>query len=231
MSHPVNGTDVVLYKHDDALNVDYAFAAAKSCTFQIQADMKEVTSQTSAWYREFKADTANWSMSCEGLIKLQDYNYLYLTDLQKSRESILVKFVVDNGADGLVIYSGRAYIASITMTGPFNDAATYSVQLQGTGPYSQVGTSVTPAGILVQGGNVLRKEYTVPSESTSITIATILGASEILEIDRGSAAVTQILYAGSPVGNQIKVTLSGVTFQTSADQPFLAGEELVIIYK
>lgn len=231
MANPVNGTDIVLYKHDSVLNVDIPFAAAKSAVFQMQSDMKEVTSQTSAWYREFRPDTGSWSMSCEGLIKIQDYNYIYLSALQASRESILVKFVIDNAVEGLVIYSGYAYLSSFSINGPFNDAATYSVQLQGTGAWTQIGTSIVPSGILVQGGNVLRYEYTVSSESTTFTIAALIGASEILEIDRGSAVVSKIIYSGAPTGNAIKVNLSGVTFQTANDQPWLAGEEIVILYK
>ena len=94
MAHPVSGTDVVLYRHDPDLNVDVPFAAAKSCTMQIQTEMKEVTNQNSAFYRQFRPDISSWVMSCEGLIKMQDYNYLFLTTLQNSRESIEVRFVI-----------------------------------------------------------------------------------------------------------------------------------------
>ena len=81
----------------------------------------------------FKNDIASWTISCDGLITLENYGYLYLLNLQQSRASIQVKFVVDNGTLGLVIISGTCNLTSLQINGPWKDVATYAVSLQGTG--------------------------------------------------------------------------------------------------
>ncbi len=100
----VIGNNVMLYWHrtDVDPEVDVAFACSTNCTFNVNVDQKEVTSQSSAWFREFKNDVASWSVTCDGLITLTGFSYLFMLDKQLTREPIEVKFVVDNGVDGLV---------------------------------------------------------------------------------------------------------------------------------
>lgn len=226
MSNPVKGTDIMLYYHDVGTDTDIAFACAKNCALTITPTFKDVTDYTSAFFKKVKPDIAEWSVSVDGLIILQNYSYLFMTDLQQSRESILIKFVVDNGADGLVIYAGSVYIGGITLTGNFNEAGMYSTTLIGTGAYNSTGTQITPTGILVQGGVPTRFEGTSASESTSIVIASTIGASTILEFNRGGSNTTQIIYAGTPTGQQIKFDTTTGTFSTATDNPFAAGEEV-----
>lgn len=226
MSKPVLGNDVVLYKHNVTENTDVPFACAAECSMTITPSFKDVTDYASAFFKKTKPDIAEWSVSIQGLIILSNYSFLFLTSLQLSRESILMKFVVDCGADGLVIYAGNCYVGTIQLAGNFNEVATYTAQLVGTGAYNSTGTQVTPTGILVSGATPTRFQGAAVSDSVDLVVTSTIGASRILEFNRGGSNTTQIIYSGTPVNNQIKFTTATGTFTASADNPFVATEEV-----
>ena len=230
MSTPVIGTNMMLYYHDTGTDTDIPFACAKNCVFSISPTFKDVTDYTSAFYKKVKPDIAEWGISGDGLVILSNYSYLYLTTLQQARTSILVKFVIDNGTDGLVIYAGNVYVGQIQITGIFNDAGMYSFQLVGTGAWNSTGTQVTPTGIVVEGGSVTRFEYTVSAGGTVITISSTIGASTIVQLDRGGSNVVELIFTGSPTGNQVLWNPAG-TFTVAAGNEWLAGEQLSGLYK
>ena len=199
----VAGKNIILYYHNPITNTDIPFACSTNCTFSVQVGQKEVTSQTSAWYKEFKNDIASWTISCDGLITLENYGYLYLLNLQQSRASIQVKFVIDNGTLGLVIISGTCNLTSLQINGPWKDVATYAVSLQGTGAYGTTGTSVTPGGtVIVAGGIVSDKQYTAAGGETTITWTDMIGKT-CLYVSRGGIDVRDILTT-TPSGEQVQ---------------------------
>jgi predicted secreted protein len=198
----VTGKNIMLYYHNPITNTDIPFACSTNCTFSVQVGQKEVTSQSSAWYKEYKNDIATWTISCDGLITLENYGYLYLLNLQQSRASIQVKFVVDNGSLGLVIISGTCNLTSLQINGPWKDIATYAVSLQGTGAYGTTGTSVTPGGtVIVAGGVVSDKQYTAAGGETTITWTDMIGKT-CLYVSRGGVDVRNIVASGA-TGEQV----------------------------
>ena len=199
----VAGKNIMLYYHNPITNTDIPFACSTNCTFSVQVGQKEVTSQSSAWYKEYKNDIASWTISCDGLITLENYGYLYLLNLQQSRASIQVKFVIDNGTLGLVIISGTCNLTSLQINGPWKDVATYAVSLQGTGAYGTTGTSVTPGGtVIVAGGVVSDKQYTAAGGETTITWTDMIGKT-CLYVSRGGIDVRDILIT-TPSGEQVQ---------------------------
>jgi len=116
--------------------------ASTSCTFESSTEQVEVTSQTSAWFREYKNDVTTWTVSCDGFIAISGYSYLALMQKQLNRASIDVKFSINNdnadgsGTYGYSIISGTTNITSISLSAPVEGVSTYSLSLQGTGPYS-----------------------------------------------------------------------------------------------
>ena len=183
------------------LPVDVPFACSTNCTFDVQVGQKEVTSQSSAWYQEFKIDVATWSISCDGLITLNNFGYLNFLEIQKNRTPIQVKFVIDNGTEGLVIINGTCNLASFQMSAPFKDIGTYSVSLQGTGAYGTSGTSVNPSGTVLIGGNVFNKQYVAAGAETFITWTDMIGKT-CLYVSRGGVDVREIV-SGTPTGEQV----------------------------
>jgi predicted secreted protein len=224
MANAVNGKNVILYWHrtDVDPEVDVAFACSTNCNFNVNVEQKEVTSYSSAWFREYKNDLASWSLTCDGLIILSGFSYLFMLQKQLDREPIEVKFVIDNGVDGLVIINGIANITSIDIAGPVRDVATYNVSLQGSGAYNITGTQVDPSGVIIVGANPVKtKGYTASGGETSITFADTIGYA-CLYVSRGGVDAQNILTTGTPTGDDVKfISATGVlTF----GRPLAAGE-------
>ncbi len=214
----------MLYYHrtDVEPEVDVAFACSTNCTFNVNVDQKEVTSQSSAWFREYKNDVATWNVTCDGLITLTGFSYLFMLEKQLAREPIEIKFVVDNGVDGLTIINGTCNISSLAINAPYKDVATYNVSLQGTGAYNTTGTEVDPSGVIIVGSNPVKtKGYTAAGGETSITFADTIGYA-CLYVSRGGVDAQNILTTGVPTGDDVKfVSATGVlTF----GRPLAAGE-------
>jgi predicted secreted protein len=209
----VIGNNVMLYWHrtDVDPEVDVAFACSTNCTFNVSVDQKEVTSQSSAWFRQFKNDIASWSVTCDGLITLSGFSYLFMLEKQLAREPIEIKFVVDNGVDGLTIINGICNITSLAINAPQKDVATYNVSLQGSGAYNTTGTEVDPSGVIIVGANPVKtKGYTASGGETSITFADTIGYA-CLYVSRGGVDAQNILTTGVPTGDDVKfVSATGV---------------------
>jgi len=208
MAENVIGKNIMLYYHEPPSETyptgrDIPFSCSTNCTFSVNVDQKEVTSQTSAWYREFKNDIATWTVTCDGLITLDGYGYLFLLQQQQNRTTILVKFVVDNGVDGLVIISGNCNLTSLQINAPYKDIATYSVSLQGTGAYGTTGTTINPQGVVIAGGATIMKQYTAAGGETTITWTDLIG-NTCLYVSRGGVDVREILTTGVPTNDQVK---------------------------
>ena len=194
--------------------------ASTSCTFESSTEQVEVTSQTSAWFREFKNDVTSWSVNCDGFVALSGYSYLALMQKQLDRASIEVKFSIDNdnadGSDtyGYSVISGTTNITSLSLSAPVEGASTYSLSLQGTGAYSISGTQVIDGGLVIAtGGVTLMKQYDATGGETSITWTDTIGKT-CLYVSRGGLDVREISTSGTPTGDQI-VFISGtgvVTF-------------------
>ena len=203
MADKVIGKNIMLYRYDAITETDIPFACSTNAAFTVNVDQKEVTSQSSAWYREYRNDIASWQITCDGLVTLDNYGYLFLLEQQQNRETILVKFVIDNGVDGLVIISGNANLTSLSINGPYKDIATYSVTLQGTGAYGTSGTSITPSGTVIVGGSVYSKGYTAIGGETTITWSDMIGKT-CLYVSRGGVDVQTILTSGTPTDENVK---------------------------
>lgn len=203
------GTNVS--KVTTTIPTDIPFACSINCSFSVNVDQKEVTSQTSAWYREFKNDIANWSVNCDGLITLENYGYLYLLQTQQNRTQIAIKFAIDNGVDGLVIIGGNCNLTSLQINAPYKDIGTYSVGLQGSGPYTTSGVSINQNGVIITASSqVYMKSATAAGGETTITFADMIGKT-CLGFTRGGVEVREILTTGTPTNDQIKFTsASGV---------------------
>jgi predicted secreted protein len=209
----VIGNNIILYKRNTSVDPyeDIPFACSTNCTFSVNVDQKEVTSQSSAWFREYKNDVATWQVTCDGLVTLNNqYNYLALLDLQLDRTPIVIDFAVDNGVDGLVVISGTCNLTNLQLNAPYKDVATYSVTLQGSGAYGVAGTQITPGGIIIREGQVYNKQYTATGGETTITWADMIG-KECLYVSRGGIDVRDIITSGIPSSEQVKFnTLTGV---------------------
>jgi predicted secreted protein len=196
--------------------------ASTSCSFEASTEQVEVTSQTSAWFREFKNDITSWTVNCDGFIALSGYSYLALMQKQLNRASIDVRFSIDNdnadasGTYGYSIVSGTANITSISLSAPVEGASTYSLALQGTGAYSITGTQVIDGGSTISTSSVNSFSYTAAGGETSVTFAGAIG-STCISVTRGGVEVRLIATSGVPTDENVSFnSATGVlTFATA----------------
>lgn len=213
MASVINGTNIVLYYFDPETSEGIPFGSATNCSFQVSVDQVEVTSASSAWFKEYKNDTASWSINADGFVALSNYSYLFLAQLQLTRQPILIKFQIDNdngdGSDtlGYSVFSGNANLTSLSISGPAEDTSTYSVSLQGSGAYSITGTQVTPTGIVIETSNVIMYQYTASGGETTVTFAAAIGGT-CLSVTRGGMEVRTIQTSGTPTGDNVSFNAS-----------------------
>jgi predicted secreted protein len=196
--------------------------ASTSCTFESSTEQVEVTSQTSAWFREFKNDVTSWSVNCDGFVALSGYSYLALMQKQLDRASIDVRFSIDNdnadGSDtyGYSVVSGTANITSISLSAPVEGTSTYSLSLQGTGAFAISGTQVINGGSTISTSNVTSYSYTAAGGETTVTFVAAIG-STLMSVTRGGVEVRTINTSGVPTGEDVTFnTATGViTFATA----------------
>jgi len=190
------------------ISLGVPFGASTNCTFNTSVDQVEVTTTNSASYKEFLGSQISWNISADGFIALNDYSYLFLLNKLQTKEQIIVKFQIDNdngtgsGTLGYSVFTGLANIVNLDMSGPVEGASTYSVSLQGTGPYTVSGTQVTPTGVVIESSNVTMQQYTAFGGETTITFSTQIG-STCLSVTRGGIEVRTILTSGAPTGENV----------------------------
>jgi hypothetical protein len=216
------------------ISVGIPFGAATNCSFEVSVDQVEVTSQSSAWFKEFKNDVASWTINADGFVALSDYSYLFLANLQLTREPILIKFQVDNdngdgsGTLGYSIFTGTANLSSLSLSAGVEAASTYSVSLQGSGAYTITGTQVTPAGVIIETSNVIMYQYTATGGEISVTFAAAIGGT-CLSVTRGGIEVRTIQTFGTPLGDN--VTFNASTGVVTFGRVLEANEFIRIIAK
>ena len=231
MASVINGTNIVLYQYNATTGLSVPFGAATNCSFEVSVDQKEVTSQSSAWFKEFKNDVASWSINADGFVALEDYSYLFLANLQLTRQPILVKFQVDNdngdgsGTLGYTVFTGLANLSSLSLSAGVEAASTYSVSLQGSGAYTISGTQTTPTGVVVVGGNVVMFDYTAAGGETTVTFSGAIG-KVCVSVSRGGVEVRGIATSGVPTGENVTFNASTgvITFATARA---LAADEFI----
>jgi predicted secreted protein len=235
MASVINGTNIVLYQYNPITNVGIPFGAATNCSFEVSVDQKEVTSQSSAWFKEYKNDVASWTINADGFVALEDYSYLFLANLQLTRSPILVKFQINNdngGASvlGYTVFSGTANLSSLSLSAGVEAASTYSVSLQGSGAYTIAGTQVTPGGVIVTGSNVVMFDYTASGGQTSITFTGAIGLS-CVTVTRGGIEVRTIQTSGVPTGENVTFNSSTGTLTFASTRALEADEFVRALFK
>jgi predicted secreted protein len=121
----LNGTDVILAKGGTV------FAASTSCSLEVSSDQIDITNKSSSAKKEYAYGFKSFTINCDGLITLDNYDYFDMLTDQENNTQISVTFTV-----GSKVFSGTCNIESISVDGPVEGIATYSVGLQGTGDYT-----------------------------------------------------------------------------------------------
>ena len=128
----ISGSSLALYYRAGPSNY-VPFAAATSCSFTSTTAQIDVTNYDSDWFRDYKNDIMDWSVTTDGLITIGSLDYKDLLDLQLNRSRIVVYF---STIEYYTIFYGRGYVTNITIGAPVEGVATYSATVTGAGPFS-----------------------------------------------------------------------------------------------
>jgi TP901-1 family phage major tail protein len=138
---PVNGTLIAIYK--DISGTLTKIANATSNSFDITADMIDVTSKDSAGWKEFITGEKGYTLSIEGIFE-EDGSVGagglswkdVITDLTAGTS---VTIVMTSNVSGDLKLIGAAFFSNLNLSAPNNDKATFTATIQGTGALT-VGT-------------------------------------------------------------------------------------------
>ncbi len=212
----VDTRDVIIYTQGDndsyvttTLYYYSAIGASTNCTFDVSTEQIEVTSQCSSWFKQYKNDVSTWNITCDGFISLTGYTYLSLLQLQLNRTPMVIKFSIDNdngngsGTYGYSIFNGTANITNITIAGPVENTSTYSLSLQGSGPYTISGTQAPTNGdSMVNLSSVRMLTYTAAGGEETVSFTSAIGYT-CISVTRGGVEVRSILSTGTPTGEDV----------------------------
>ena len=111
-------------------------AGQQNATLNREVDEADITSKDSDGWYEGLPTIRNWSIDFDGLIVEDDTGYKALEDAYMNNEILQVQIVTPVGNK----YTGKAYLTDFPIEAPYDDAATYSGTLQGTGPLTKTTT-------------------------------------------------------------------------------------------
>ncbi|MDK2986537.1 MAG: hypothetical protein PWQ96_2181 [Clostridia bacterium] len=105
----------------------------RGATLNRSAETIDITTKSSSGWRENEASIREWSIEADGLLIEDDTAYTELENCYMNGTKSLVELVTAAGNT----YEGEALITDFPIEAPYDDAATYSVTLQGTGPLTK----------------------------------------------------------------------------------------------
>ena len=126
----LNGTALLVY-------VDgVAVAHATSHTLNVNAEMIDATTKSSAGWKDVLPGLRDWSIDCEGLVAWDATEGVSeaFADIT-ARTQVTVKFAMEVTGDKR--YTGSAYVSTFNMSAPLEDVITYSLSFAGDGALTE----------------------------------------------------------------------------------------------
>lgn len=128
----VLGKDVVIRIYQSGWKF---YACATSCTWTVSTSTVETSTIGSGKWGSFLPQKHTWSVTCEGVVNLdEDLTLYHLRQLQYSMTPIQVQSERVDARSNSYTSIGTGIIVSTSDTGQMDDIATFSFELQGTGP-------------------------------------------------------------------------------------------------
>ena len=220
----VNGKNVRVYIYDNG--GWRLYACATSCTLNVTTSTIETSTTGSGAWATFKPQKIGWTGTLEGVVNLDQPGQLNLADL-RSRQiaftELLINFDRVDEDGNSYVDSGVAIITNSSDSGPLNDVATFSIDLQGTGALTQQFIP-TPTQLSA----VTRYQGTASGSETTITITALINM-DILSVVKDGIGNCLIITSGTPASKEVlyDVTTGAFTWAT----PFEPGETYYILYQ
>ena len=111
-------------------------AGQRGATLNRSAETIDITNKVSAGWKESITSVKEWSVDCDGVFVADDVALKALETAFNANTVVDVKI-----SDGTWGYKGKAIITDFPIDAPYDDAATYSLTLQGTGELQSASSS------------------------------------------------------------------------------------------
>ena len=107
----------------------------RACTLNRSSDTIDVTNKDSEGWQENLSGLKNWGIDTDGLIVENNEAYDHLEECFMESKEVDVYLTTPMGKK----YTGKAIITDFPLEAPYDDAATYSVTITGSGKLEKVG--------------------------------------------------------------------------------------------
>ncbi len=195
----VKGDSVVLYAYDSGQWKP--FVCARDCSYEVTTDVIETSQSGSGNYASYLPTKHNIQISMSGVVGLVESNSLTIADLrlkQYAKNPLLVRFQRTDESANVYTEEITAYIIQSSDTGSFQDIATFSITLKGSGAVTIVYTP-TPTTT----GKMNRLDYTATGGEYGFTSLDLINKDVVEFVKDGIGFATKIT-SGTPVGKEFK---------------------------
>src|SRR5690625_2542919 len=149
----VAGKDILLSLWDSTGEELLAIAGQQGLTINRDKDTIEVTSKdTEGGWKEFLGGTKEWSIDNDGVYVHNHESHNLLKGLYNGDDPVLIK--VTNQKTETDMFGGLAILTSYPLEAPYDDAMTYTVNLQGTGAFVDLEDDPSTQGAQAQSTGV-----------------------------------------------------------------------------
>ncbi len=128
----VAGKDILLCVFNSTGDKLMAISGQQGLKLTRSAETIEVTSKDSQGWKSSLAGLKEWSIDNEGLYVLSEETHEGLGKAFTNGTMVCVKII--NNKTKAALFGGLAYITEYTVEAPYDEAATYSITLEGNGP-------------------------------------------------------------------------------------------------
>ncbi|PGR08517.1 hypothetical protein COA23_09045 [Priestia megaterium] len=125
----VRGADILILVNNVVVG------GQQSATISESVETVETTNKLTNGFKEFEYGFGEWKISADGIYVTGDAGFTALKNAMRSKTKVTVR-IREEGVD---VEEGTALVTSRDLEGKYDDSATYSVELQGTGALTAVG--------------------------------------------------------------------------------------------
>lgn len=221
----VKGENVVLEFYNDGAWKTYA--CARSISLTTVTELIETTVTGAGKFKYFLPTVNSFTGQCDGVVSLNDSSVLNLYQLRQYQLGHVLQRArfTRTAMNGTSVYVDTVdfYITSVQDVSPFDNVATFTVELQGSGVLDQ--TIINPPVIITK---VKRLEYTGTGGETGFTNALLIN-KDILAVHKDGIGNSKIITVGTPASKEVKYTTGTGAFEWAVT--FEAGEEAYVLYQ
>jgi TP901-1 family phage major tail protein len=130
----VRGADILILVEGATPDTFIVVGGQQSATISESVETVETTNKLTNGFKEFEYGFGEWKISADGIYVSDDAGFQKLKDAMRAKTKVKVR-IKEEGVD---VEEGLALITSRDLEGKYDDSATYSVELQGTGALTPV---------------------------------------------------------------------------------------------